>query len=77
MVGDYISTSFSAGRAVTVFPVGRTRPTATSYDQAIYAPTAPLAVAGPADATRPATTAGAGPITGIGTGETHQALRND
>jgi hypothetical protein len=77
MVGDYISTSFSAGRAVTVFPVGRTRPTATSYDQATYAPTAPLAVAGPADATRPATTAGAGPITGIGTGETHQALRND
>ncbi|WP_081686241.1 sialidase family protein [Candidatus Solirubrobacter pratensis] len=77
MVGDYISTSFSAGRAVTVFPIGRTRPTATSYDEATYAPAAPLAVAAPADATRAASSTGAAPVSGIGTGETHHALRDD
>jgi hypothetical protein len=44
------------------------------YDEAMYAPP-PLAVA--ANATRPSSTAGAGPVTGEGTGETHQALRDD
>jgi hypothetical protein len=77
MVGDYISTSFSGGKAVTVFPVGRSQPTATTFDEATYAPASPLRVASPAEATQPSSTAGAGPVTGVGTGETHQALRDD
>jgi hypothetical protein len=77
MVGDYISTSFSGGRAVSVIAVGLQQPTATSFDEAMYAPTTPLTVASPAQATLPATSTGAGPVTGIGTGETHHALRDD
>jgi BNR repeat-like domain len=77
MVGDYISTSFSGGRAVTVFPVGRTQPTTSTFDEATYAPATPLAVTPPAQATSRASSAGAGAITGVGTGETHQALRDD
>jgi hypothetical protein len=77
MVGDYISTSFSGGRAVSVFPVGRSQPAASAFDEATYAPATPLTVATPAQATRAATTTGAGPVTGMGTGETHQALRDD
>jgi hypothetical protein len=77
MVGDDISTSFPGGRAVTVFPVGNQQPTSTTFDEATYAPTTPLTVATPAQATRPATMTGAGPVTGMGTGETHHALRDD
>jgi hypothetical protein len=77
MVGDYISTSFSGGLAATVFAVGNQQPTSTSFDEAMYAPTTRLPVATPARATRPATTTGAGPVTGIGTGETHHALKDD
>ena len=78
MVGDYISTSFSGGTAATLFAVGRTQPTPSSYDEAMYAPTDPLPVATPAQATQPATTTGVvTPLTGNGTGETHHALRND
>src|SRR3954453_21042376 len=75
MVGDYISTSFSGGRASTVIAVGKHR-TGSVFDEAMYPPTAPLTVATPAQATRAATTTGAGPIDGQGTGETHQALRD-
>jgi hypothetical protein len=77
MVGDYISTSFSGGRAVTVFEVGNQQPSSTTFDEATYAPATPLTVATPAQATHPATTTGAGPVTGMGTGETHHALRDD
>jgi hypothetical protein len=56
MVGDYISTSFAAGRATTVFAIGRPRPTPTSFDQAMNAPTTPLPVATPGQANRPSTT---------------------
>jgi hypothetical protein len=77
MVGDYISTSFSGGLAVPVIAVGDQQPSATTFDEAMYAPTAPLSVAAPAQATLPASSAGAGPVTGIGTGETHHALRDD
>jgi hypothetical protein len=69
MVGDYISTSFSGTRAVTVFPVGRAQPTTSTFDEATYATAA--------RASRPATTAGASGVTGVGTGETHHALRDD
>ena len=75
MVGDYISTSFSGGRAATVLRSGKQQPTSTSFDEASYAPTTPLTVATTAQATRSATTTGAGP--GIGTGETHHALKNN
>ncbi len=78
MVGDYISTSFSGATATTLIAVGRPRPGASSFDEAMYAPTTPLAVATRAQATEPATSSGVVvPITGVGTGETHQALRED
>jgi hypothetical protein len=77
MVGDYISTSFAAGRAATVFPVGLPHPAAGPFDEATYAPATPLSVATAAEATRPASSAGAGAVTGIGTGDTHHALRDD
>jgi len=78
MVGDYISTSFSGTDAVTMFAVGRPRPTATSFDEAMYAPVTPLAVASPANATKPALTTGVvAPVTGQGTGTTQHLLRAD
>jgi hypothetical protein len=77
MVGDYISTSFSGSTATALFSVGREQPTATSYDEAMYAPATLLAVATAAQATQPSTTTGVvAPVSGIGTGSTHQALRD-
>ena len=78
MVGDYISTSFSGGHATTVFAVGHEQPTATSFDEAMYAPTTPLSVATTAQATQPATTTGVlVPVTGVGSGTTRQELRRE
>jgi hypothetical protein len=77
MTGDYISTSFSGGRATSLFPVGRQQPTASTFDEATYAPTTPIAVATKAQATHAASSAGAGPVTGVGTGEAHHAVRDD
>ena len=78
MVGDYISTSFNAaGRAVPAIVIGRPHTSAQPFDEATYAPSAPLAVATVAQATRAATAAGASSVTGQGTGETHHALRDD
>jgi hypothetical protein len=78
MVGDYISTSISGGAAVTMFPVGHPQPTATTFDEAMYAPAAPLPVAAPAAATRPALTTGVvAPVTGQGTGTVQHLLRQD
>jgi hypothetical protein len=76
MVGDYISTSISGGTATTVIAIGLPH-TGTVFDEGMYAPTAKLPIATAAQATRPSSTAGAGPITGEGTGETHHALRQD
>jgi hypothetical protein len=76
MVGDYISTSISGGRATTVVAFGGPH-TGSTFDEAMYAPTSPLPIASPAQATRPSSTAGAGPVTGQGTGETHHALKQD
>jgi hypothetical protein len=73
MVGDYISTSFSGGRAVTVFPVGLPA-TGAAFDEASYAP-APLAVASATAAVNASTTAGV--VAGPGIGETIQAIRRD
>ena len=61
-----------------VFAVGRTRLRERTFDEAMYAPTTPLGVATPAEATNPASSAGVvGPITGVGIGETHHDLKQD
>ena len=74
MVGDYISTSFSGGLAATVFAVGLP---SSSFDEGMYSP-GRLTVATPAQATHASSSAGvAGPITGVGTGTTIQALRDN
>jgi hypothetical protein len=78
MVGDYISSSFSGGRVVTMFAVGLQQPSSTTFDEATYAPSTPLAVATPAEATNASSTTGVVvPVTGVGTGETHHALKNN
>jgi hypothetical protein len=76
MTGDYISTSISGGTATTVIAVGAPH-TGNVFDEAMFAPTSKLAIASPATATRTASSAGAGPVTGQGTGETHHALKQD
>jgi hypothetical protein len=78
MTGDYISTSFNAGgKAVPVFAIGNPHTSAQLFDEAMYAPTTPLAVSPPAQASNTASAAGAQSTTGQGTGETHHALRDD
>src|SRR4051794_9007760 len=78
MVGDYISTSFnSGGKAVPVFAIGNPHTVAQPFDEAMYAPTTPLAVTPPVQAGNTASAAGAQTTTGQGTGETHHALRDD
>jgi hypothetical protein len=78
MVGDYISTSFNAaGRAVPVFAVGNPHTVAQPFDEAMYAPTTPLAVTPPAQAGNPASAAGAQTTTGQGTGEAQHAIRKE
>jgi hypothetical protein len=76
MTGDYISTSFSGGSAVTMFPVGLPAGPG-SFDEGMYAPASPLAVATAAAATHASTTTGVFPVTGVGTGETHHDLKAD
>ena len=78
MVGDYISSSFSGSTVATVFAVGLQQPTSTSFDEAMYAPSTPLPVATPAQATNASSTAGVlVPVTGVGTGITHQTIRRN
>ena len=76
MVGDYISTSFSGGRrrrcsrwACAAAP--------SAFDEAMYAPATPLAVASLAQSPNVASSQGAGPITGNGIGTAIQALKQD
>ena len=77
MVGDYISTSFAGASATTVFAVGASA-TGAAFDEAMYAPAAPLAVATLAEATHRARTSGVqGSGSGLGTGEAHHELRDD
>ena len=73
MVGDYISTSFNAaGTAATVIAVGAPH-TGSVFDEGMFAPSTPLPVAGAAQATLEASSAGAKP--GRGVGAAHQALK--
>ncbi len=78
MVGDYISSSFSGGTVATVFAVGLRQPTSTSFDEAMYAPSTPLPIATPGQAINASSTAGVlVPVTGVGTGITHQTIRRN
>ena len=77
MVGDYISSSFSGGKVATLFAVG-SQPSTTTFDEAMYAPSTPLTVAAPAQATSASSTAGVVvPAGGAGTGETQQSIRRN
>jgi len=78
MVGDYISSSFSGGKVATLFAVGLQQPSTTTFDEAMYAPSTPLTVASPAQATNASSTAGAVvPAGGAGTGVTQQSIRRN
>jgi BNR/Asp-box repeat len=75
MVGDYVSTSFNAtGSAATVFALGLPH-TGGVFDEGIWAPAAPLAVATAAQATRRASSVGA--ASGVGVGAAQQAVRRN
>jgi hypothetical protein len=77
MVGDYISTSFNQGGTATVaIAVGNPHTVAQPFDEAMYAPTTPLAVTPLARAGNVASSAGAQATTGQGTGAAHQAIRD-
>jgi hypothetical protein len=69
MVGDYISTSFNgSGTAATVFAVGM--PHAGSvFDEGMWAPSTPLAVASASAATNAASSAGVQVLSGFGPSE--------
>ena len=68
MVGDYISTSFNAaGSAATVFAWGL--PHSGPFDEGMWAPSTPLAIASVASATRASSSAGVQVLTGYGIGE--------
>jgi len=78
MVGDYISSSFSGGKVATLFAVGLQQPSTTTFDEAMYAPSTPLTVASPAQATNASSTAGVVvPAGGAGTGGTQQSIRRN
>ena len=68
MVGDYVSTSFnSGGSAATVLAIGNRHPAPPPpFDEGMWAPTTPLTVATAAQATLPATSAGAANGQGVG-----------
>jgi BNR repeat-like domain len=69
MVGDYISTSFNdAGTAATVVAIGKAH-TGSTFDEGMWAPSTPLAVASAAAATNAASSAGVKVQTGFGPGE--------
>ena len=75
MVGDYISTSFiDDDHYTTAVDIGKDPTNGKAFDEATYAPVAPITVASGGAA---ATTTGAHQFTGQGTGETHHALRDD
>jgi hypothetical protein len=76
MVGDYISASFNQnGAASPVFAVGNPHTVAQPFDEAMYAPTTPLAVTPLAGAHNVASSAGAQTTTGQGTGTAQHAIR--
>jgi hypothetical protein len=78
MVGDYISTSFnSAGLAVPVFAIGKPPTPPAAFDEAMYAPNAPLSVATSATAPNRSSSAGVQSTGGTGTGALLRSLRQN
>jgi hypothetical protein len=78
MVGDYISTSFnSRGLAATVFALGIPPTGLQAFDEAMYAPTSPLAVASAATARRVASSSGVQSTGGTGQGALLQSIRHN
>ena len=77
MVGDYISTSFASGGAIPAFALGDPHTVAQPFDEAIYAPATPLAVATPSSAHNVASSASAQTTTGQGTGAAQHAVRQE
>jgi hypothetical protein len=76
MVGDYISTSFNAGgAAATVIAIGAPHTSSQPFNEAMFAPSTPLAVTPPSSAATAASSAGVQSTTGQGTGTAHQAIR--
>ena len=79
MVGDYISTSFSGGLATTLLAVGLQQPTSTTFDEAMLRAN----VAGSRwqprrrPLSRQPPRASSVPVTGVGSGATRQALRQE
>jgi hypothetical protein len=78
MAGDYISSSFSGGKVATLFAVGLQQPGTTTFDEAMFAPSTPLAVAAAAQAASASSAAGVVvPAGGAGTGVTKQTIRRN
>ena len=78
MVGDYISTSFNpAGGAMPVISLGNAHTVGQPFDEAMYAPSSPLAVSPLSEAVNLASSAGAQGTTGQGSGTAHQAIRDN
>jgi hypothetical protein len=77
MVGDYISTSFNAGGAATTLIAVGNPHTGTAFDEAMYAPAAPFAVAPLAQSPNAATSAASSQVTGNGTGDAIQAVKQN
>jgi hypothetical protein len=76
MVGDYISTSFNQdGQAATVFAVGLPTTGPLAFDEAMYAPSSPLAVASAAAARNVASSHGVQSTGGTGNGALLQSIR--
>jgi hypothetical protein len=78
MVGDYISTSFNpSGLATTVFAVGSPLTGNKAFNEAMFAPKSPLAVAAASVATRTARSSGVQSTGGSGQGELLQSIRHN
>ena len=78
MVGDYISTSFNEnGDAATAFALGFPSAGPLAFDEAMYAPASPLAVASAASASGVASSSGVQSTGGTGRGALLQAIRQN
>jgi hypothetical protein len=78
MVGDYTSTSLnSRGLATTVFALGVAAIGPQAFDEAMSAPTSPLAVASASTARRVASSSGVQSSGGTGHGALLQSIRHD
>ena len=65
------------GAATTLFAVGNPHTPAQPFDEAMYAPAAPLTVTTAAEAHNDATGSAVQVTTGNGVGRAHQAIRRD